>query len=178
MYVYHGGFQKYNRKVDIYEYHHISLMFVSIQLLCIGKFYAFCIARANLTLQGCWKRGSGPPVFGRTANQREQIMPTKLLLPPHPDFWIFHRFCLPHTNALDYNFLWISHGISCLHIFILKKNAIYKFQIRTRKLQICTRETILFSKYSVLYKSMEKHGLHKSPCGYAFDTCLYLSLDR
>ena len=61
--VYHGGFQKYNRKVDIYEYHHISLMFVSIQLLCIGKFYTFCIPRANLTLQVCWKsllyRGAG-----------------------------------------------------------------------------------------------------------------------
>ena len=84
-YVYHGGFQKYNRKVDIYEYHHISLMFVSIQLLCIGKFYAFCIARANLTLQGCRKRGSGG-VFGRRGSQGEQIMPTKLLLPPTPIF--------------------------------------------------------------------------------------------
>ena len=118
MYVYHEGFQKYNRKVDIYEYHHISLMFVSIQLLCIGKFYAFCIPRANLTLQVCWKsllyRGAGrggqappaPQVFGMQANQSEQIMPTQLLLPPPPHIiLIFRRFCFPHTNALDYNFL-------------------------------------------------------------------------
>ena len=107
MYVYHGGFQKYNRKVDIYEYHHISLMFVSIQLLCIGKFYAFCIARANLTLQGCWKRGSGPPVFGRTANQREQIMPTKLLLPPPQIFGSSAASVYPipmHWITISYEF--------------------------------------------------------------------------
>ena len=133
MYVYHGGFQKYNRKVDIYEYHHISLMFVSIQLLCIGKFYAFCIARANLTLQGCWKRGSGPPVFGRTANQREQIMPTKLLLPPPQIFGSSAASVYPISIGLQFpmNFPW---NFLLTHLHILKKNAIYKIPDKNKKI--------------------------------------------
>ena len=49
-----------------------------------------------------------PPVFGRTANQGEQIMPTKLLLPPHPKIFgpsVTSVYPIPmHWITISYEF--------------------------------------------------------------------------